>query len=118
MQLTSCGSFTAFVYTTDVRPELQYLQPRVIAGLEFCACLSYLLDYYDALPQYSLFLHATEDQWHNDVFSKPTNQPDTLRSLRMENINAAGYVSLRCKPHPGCPPDIEPTTPAAPDGHV
>ncbi|KAK4570389.1 hypothetical protein LTR86_002469 [Recurvomyces mirabilis] len=100
--------FTAFVYSTDVWSEPQYLLPRTLAGREASAYLSYILDYYDALPKYSIFIHAAEDQWHNDVYAKATNQPDTLRSLRTAAIDAHGYVNLRCKLHPGCPSDIAP----------
>ncbi|KAK5107112.1 hypothetical protein LTR62_001860 [Meristemomyces frigidus] len=118
--LLNDSNFTAFVYSTDVWPEQQYLQPRTLVGREASAYLSYILDYYDALPKYSIFIHAAEDQWHNDVYSKATNQPDTLHSLRTSAIDAHGYINLRCKLHPGCPADFEPFAPGGVElqGHV
>ena len=97
--------FASFVYSMDAWPESQYLQPRSLRGREAAGYLSYILDHYDALPQFSLFIHAGRYQWHNDLFlaNKPDDQLLTLQNLRLAAIDAKGYVNMRCKHHPGCP---------------
>ncbi|KAK5688039.1 hypothetical protein LTS10_000017 [Elasticomyces elasticus] len=99
---------TAFVYSTDVWPEAQYLLPRSRKGREAAAYLSYILDYYDALPRYTFFVHAAEDQWHNDIFSKYNNQPRTISNFRIAAIDARGFVNLRGRLSPSCPVAVHP----------
>ena len=106
--LTVLSGTTAFVYSTDVWPEKRYLRPRSRQGREVAAYLSFILDYYDALPKYALFVHAAEDQWHNDILSKYSNQPETIRSFRTAAVDASGFVNLRCRLSPSCPVAVHP----------
>jgi hypothetical protein len=106
--LILCSNTTAFVYTTDVWPEPHYLIPRSRKGREVAAYLSYVIDYYETLPKYSLFVHAAEDQWHNDILSKYGNQQNTIRNFRTAAIDAHGYVNLRCRLNPSCPVAVRP----------
>ncbi|KAF5854707.1 hypothetical protein ETB97_000950, partial [Aspergillus alliaceus] len=88
-------------YSMEPEPEDGLLVPATIQGHEAAAYLSYLVEYYDNLPKYSIFIHASEGQWHNDLFGPST--ADTLRNLRFEAVEAQGFVNLRCTSAPLCP---------------
>lgn len=76
-------------------------------GHEASAYLSYLVDYYDKLHPYTIFIHGKEEHWHNDVAGpKAMTQ---LPNLRFEVINANGFVNLRCLSIPGCPDSLHPS---------
>ena len=67
---------------------------------------SYIIDNYDSLPDFVLFLHSQRWQWHND-------DPDydgygVLSRLRFPYIREAGFVNLRCAWVLGCPAEIKP----------
>ncbi|KAI2627149.1 hypothetical protein GGS21DRAFT_255716 [Xylaria nigripes] len=75
-------------------------------GREAMVYLTYLIDRYDSLPQNILFVHASRFAWHND-------DPDydalpTLRRFRLDYLQHAGYVNLRCVWVIGCPAEIRP----------
>lgn len=59
------------------------------------------MDFYDYLPDYSIFIHAFPEQWHNDLFGPFT--VNTLRNIRLESVSAHGCVNLRCQHSLGCP---------------
>ncbi|KAJ5175429.1 uncharacterized protein N7482_001306, partial [Penicillium canariense] len=102
-----------FVYTTDRSPEPGLLVPPTRRGREAPAYLSYIVDFYHHLPDYSIFVHAFPEQWHNDLFGPYTQ--DTLRNIRLESIDAYGYVNLRCQHNPGCPSSVHPLSPTQAD---
>ncbi|KAJ5931016.1 hypothetical protein N7466_006509 [Penicillium verhagenii] len=104
---------TPFIYTTDKTPKPGLLVPYTSRGRESPAYLSYIVDFYDRLPDYSIFIHAYHEQWHNDLFGPLTD--DTLRNIRLESIDAHGYVNLRCKHNPGCPTGVYPLSPSKED---
>lgn len=89
----------------DPEPEERFLVPRTIKGHESGAYLTYLVDNYDNLPPYSIFIHANDEQWHNDPGPKTKT---ALRFLRYEAVDAKGYVNLRCTSIPGCPNTLIP----------
>lgn len=67
---------------------------------------SFIIDHYDDLPDYMLFLHPTRYQWHND-------DPDydglmVLRNFQVPYLEKEGYVNLRCAWQLGCPNEIKP----------
>ncbi|PYH76645.1 hypothetical protein BO82DRAFT_358969 [Aspergillus uvarum CBS 121591] len=99
-----------FVYTTDANPAPHLLTPRTIRGREATAYLSFIIDYYDRLPSYTFFVHSDHDQWHNDLFG-PNTGP-ILRNLRLEAVDARGYLNLRCEHEPGCPTSVQPWSPS------
>ncbi|OGE56511.1 hypothetical protein PENARI_c003G12444 [Penicillium arizonense] len=84
---------TAFIYSTDKRPELDLHLAHSRRGREVSAYLSYVIDYYDDLPPYSIFIHADEKQRHNDLFGPKTST--ILQNLRPEAVEAKGYLNLR-----------------------
>ncbi|PTU24500.1 hypothetical protein P175DRAFT_0429125, partial [Aspergillus ochraceoroseus IBT 24754] len=106
---------TPFIYTTDPDPDpdLRLLIPRTIRGREAAAYLSFIVDYYDKLPPYSIFIHSNVNQWHNDLFGPLTST--ALRNLRLDAVDAKGYVNLRCKHDPGCPTSVHPWSPSQVD---
>lgn len=83
---------TPFIYTMDQNPETELLVAHSSRGREASAYLSFVVDLYDELPEYSIFLHANSDQWHNDLFGPQTSS--VLHSLRREAVDAMGYLKL------------------------
>jgi hypothetical protein len=104
--------FRPFIYSVDSSVEPGCLAPRSRRGRETAPYLSYIIDNYDSLPEYSIFIHAKDEQWHNDIGSKTA---DTLRSLRFQHINGTGFVNLRCSLSPGCPLGVNPLDPTEQD---
>lgn len=83
--------------------------PQFSLGREVTAYLSYIVEYYHLLPAYSIFIHASEEQWHNDLFGLKTSS--ALQNLRLKAVDALGYVNLRCEHTPGCPTHLHPHSP-------
>lgn len=67
---------------------------------------SHIINRYDSLANVTVFAHASRFAWHND-------DPDydavrTLRHLKLDYVEATGYVNLRCALSLGCPAEIKP----------
>ncbi|KAI5304137.1 hypothetical protein KEM56_006809 [Ascosphaera pollenicola] len=77
-------------------------------GREGNVYLTYIIDNYDRLPQYMLFLHAERYQWHNDDPNYDGVPP--LNQLRLPYLKEQGYINLRCVHTLGCPVEIRPET--------
>ena len=107
------SNFTPFIYSNDLPPEVGLLMPRSRKGRETSTYLSYILDHYDKLPKFSVFIHSNHGQWHNDILGPST--ADILPALRFEAVHTQGYVNLRCLHEPGCPIDINPLEPTQHD---
>lgn len=88
-------------YSMDPEPEPGMWIPETTQGHEAGAYLSYIVEFYNDLPAYSIFIHSNEEQWHNDMFGPRT--ADYLRNLRFEAVDAQGFVNLRCTTAPLCP---------------
>ena len=108
-----CSGCALAPYTMDELPEPGYLIPATRQGREAAAYLSYIVDFYNELPAYSIFIHSNEIQWHNDVVGVSTSE--LLRSLRFEAVEARGFVNLRCTSAPLCPDAWHPLNPAPHD---
>ncbi|KAJ5820528.1 hypothetical protein N7474_006119 [Penicillium riverlandense] len=107
--LDFCERFkcTPYIYSLADVPEDGYLAPYTNMGHEASAYLSYLVDHYDSLHPYTIFIHGKEEHWHNDVAGPKTmNQ---IPNLRFEAIDAKGFVNLRCLSIPGCPNSLYPS---------
>ncbi|KAK0750724.1 hypothetical protein B0T18DRAFT_435361 [Schizothecium vesticola] len=75
-------------------------------GREAMVYLTHIIDRYDTLANVTVFAHASRFAWHND-------DPDydavrTLRRLKLDYVEATGYVNLRCALTLGCPAEIKP----------
>ncbi|KAF3402016.1 hypothetical protein F1880_009749 [Penicillium rolfsii] len=95
---------TPYIYSLDEHPDDEFLVPYSRKGHEGSAYLSYIIDNYDNLAPYTIFIHGREEQWHNDVAGP--NTPNVLANLRYEAVSINGYVNLRCTNRPGCPSTI------------
>lgn len=83
--------------------------PHTGEGREAAAYLSYIVDYYDSLPKYNIFIHGGPDQWHNDVMGPQTDL--VLSAIRYDAVDRLGYMNLRCTFDPGCPVGVHPHAP-------
>ncbi|KAJ5377947.1 uncharacterized protein N7496_005356 [Penicillium cataractarum] len=104
---------TSYIYSLDAQPDSEFLVPYSRKGHEASAYLSYIIDHYDNLAPYTIFIHGREEQWHNDVAGP--NTPNVLANLRYQAVSINGYVNLRCTNRPGCPSTIFQAHPVAID---
>ncbi|KAF2669758.1 hypothetical protein BT63DRAFT_268488 [Microthyrium microscopicum] len=63
--------------------------------------LTHIIDQYDTLAARLIFIHADRYQWHND--DPRYDGRTSLQNLRLEYVDAEGYVNLRCHWLQGCP---------------
>lgn len=110
IRLSEC---TPYIYNMDPLPKEGLETPYFYQGHEASAYLAYLVDHYNELHPYTIFIHGREDQWHNDIAGPKTHT--VLRNLRYEAVNANGYVNLRCAGTPGCPSTLHQKNPVAHD---
>ncbi|KAL1862878.1 hypothetical protein VTK73DRAFT_6588 [Phialemonium thermophilum] len=75
-------------------------------GREAMVFLTYLIDYYDRLPDVAVFMHAGRYQWHND--DPNYDAVPTLRRLNATYVRDVGYANLRCVWLIGCPAELHP----------
>lgn len=88
------------IYTVDDDPEK--LQIPKNKGHESMVYLTYMIDYYDSLPDISIFLHPHQFAWHNsDLHGQ--NSLTMLETLNLAHVARVGYMPLRCQHEPGCP---------------
>ncbi|KAF3175734.1 hypothetical protein TWF225_008844 [Orbilia oligospora] len=80
-------------------------------GREANVYLTYIIDNYDKLPDYMVFIHSLRYQWHNE--DPMYDGVPVLRKLRLSYVDKAGFVPLRCTWTLGCPSELKPTNPFA-----
>lgn len=102
--LISNGLETAF-YVTDNKSAP--LHTPANKGNEAMAYLTYMIDFYDSLPDVSIFLHAHPDAWHNN-FLLGMSSSQMVRHLNHDKVMRDGYMNLRCHWNPGCPTHLNP----------
>jgi len=66
-------------------------------GREAMAYLTYIIDHYDALPDYMIFTHGHERSWHQ---MEPLQMK--VRALNLTALDEENYISLRCGDQMGC----------------
>lgn len=76
-------------------------------GHEAMVYLSYLIDFYDELPDVSIFMHAHRFAWHNNEILDG-DAVEMIRRLSPERVTRLGYMNLRCHWEPGCPDWLHP----------
>ncbi|EIT76361.1 hypothetical protein BDV35DRAFT_377627 [Aspergillus flavus] len=85
---------TTYIYTTDENPEKGYIHPRTVKGHEAAAYLTYIVNHYDRLSPFTIFLRGKDEHWHNEAAGPKSS--NVLLNLRFEAVRAYGYVNLRC----------------------
>ncbi|KAJ5223276.1 hypothetical protein N7468_007818, partial [Penicillium chermesinum] len=75
-------------------------------GKESNVYLQYIVDNYDKLPQYMVFLHAHQFSYHVE-FEEQDNALSVKR-LQLDYVKKVGYANLRCDWGPGCPNEVQP----------
>ncbi|KAK2845238.1 hypothetical protein FQN49_005917 [Arthroderma sp. PD_2] len=101
-------NWVPFVYSVDNDPRYPLHTPKNV-GREAMVYLSFIIDYYDSLPEVVAFTHSTNRQWHNDI--KGLKTVNILTQLQVNSVKRKGYVNLRCKWEPGCPTSLNPLNP-------
>ncbi|CAI7607661.1 hypothetical protein PCG10_006452 [Penicillium crustosum] len=92
------------VYLVD-DPEAD-LQVEQNKGKESSAYLQYILDNYDKLPEYMVFLHAHRHSGHVEFWEQ--DNVLTVQRLQLDYLRQVGYLNLRCDWNPGCPDEVQP----------
>ncbi|KAH6648850.1 hypothetical protein BKA67DRAFT_538861 [Truncatella angustata] len=93
-------------YVSD-EPTAQY-HPPVPKGREALMYHTYLHDFYDALPDVSIFVHADEQPWHTDA-ELWDSMLFTLSNLDLAAVAERGYANLRVNWYQACPDWINTT---------
>jgi len=75
--------------------------------------LYFIVSQYDNLPDYTAFVHAAKEQWHNDLFGPETAR--VLKNLRLDSVDKHGYLNFRCTLVDGCPLSVLPNNPSPTD---
>lgn len=83
------------------------LHPPVNKGNEVMIYLTYVIDFYDNLPDVSVFVHAHQNAWHNEKLFGG-DSAETVRRLNLNRVIREGYMNLRCGLGPGCPDWMHP----------
>lgn len=95
------------VYVAD-DPEAP-LHPPKNKGHEVIVYLTYIIDFYDNLPDIVAFMHSHQFAWHVDeIFGGDTAV--MLQRLNPARVIREGYMNLRCIWAPGCPDWMHPGT--------
>lgn len=103
------GLLTTAIYTVNLKSgeHKGVLHPPKNKGHEVMVYLSYIIDFYDKLPDVSIFMHAHRYGWHNNELLD-TDAAQMIRHLSPERISREGYMNLRCHWDPGCPEWLHP----------
>lgn len=96
---------TRVIYVAD-DPSAQY-HPPINKGHEVMIYLTYILDFYDNLPDVNIFMHSHRYAWHNDDLLN-FDAGEMIKRLSTERVLREGYMNLRCHWMPGCPEWIHP----------
>lgn len=95
----------SYIYVVD--DPTAALRPPKNKGHEVSVYLSYIIDYYEHLPDVSIFMHAHRYAWHNNELLN-TDAAAMVRALSPERVTREGYMNLRCHWDPGCPAWLHP----------
>jgi hypothetical protein len=83
------------------------LHPPKNKGHEVMIYLTYILDFYDNLPDVSIFMHSHRYAWHNDDLLN-FDSAEMIKRLSSQRVQRQGYMNMRCHWMPGCPEWIHP----------
>ncbi|KAJ5083281.1 hypothetical protein N7456_012708 [Penicillium angulare] len=83
------------------------LHPPKNKGHEVMVYLTFVIDFYDDLPDVAVFMHSHQNAWHNDeIFGG--DAVEILRRLSLPRVIREGYMNTRCGFAPGCPDWMHP----------
>lgn len=99
------GPLSTAIYVVNDK-EAQYHPPEN-KGHEAIVYLTYIIDFYDDLPDVSLFMHGHGVAWHNNDLLNLSSAL-MVRHLNLEKVEREGYMNLRCHWSPGCPDWLHP----------
>ena len=85
------------------------LHPPRNKGHEVMVYLTYIIDYYDDLPDIVLFMHAHRWTHHNNEFLGH-DAVEMIRRLSNAHVARQGYMNMRCHWSPGCPEWLHPVS--------
>ncbi|OQO12796.1 hypothetical protein B0A48_02260 [Cryoendolithus antarcticus] len=103
--MLSSGLLTTAIYVAD--DPTAPLHPPRNKGHEAMIYLSYIIDHYDTLPDFSIFMHGHQFAWHNNEILD-TDAAQMIMHLSPERVMRLGYMDLRCHWEPGCPAWLHP----------
>ncbi|OXV11579.1 hypothetical protein Egran_00660 [Elaphomyces granulatus] len=83
------------------------LHPPKNKGNEVMVYLTYIIDYYEKLPDIVAFMHFHQDSWHNEEVLN-SDSVQMLNRLSPERVIREGYMNMRCIWAPGCPDWMHP----------
>ena len=92
------------IYVND-DPQAPLTIPRN-KGRESTTYLTYILDHYEDLPDYIVFIHSQRYQWHNE--DPMYDGVQVIKNLRLLHVEEEGFCSLRCTHAVGCPKNLHP----------
>lgn len=101
----SFHSYDLYPYNVDERNAPEYLSIPINKGHEAMVYLTYIINEYDRLPPYTVFVHGHKESWHQEG-----NIVHLVNALQIPALEKAGYVPLRCDWYPSCPAEINPLT--------
>lgn len=104
--------YTAFYVAND---ESAPLHNPANKGHEAMGYLSYIIDFYDALADISIFMHGHPEAWHNNYLLDMSSS-QMVRRLSRDKVLNDGYMNLRCHWSPGCPDHLHPQATEYDDG--
>jgi Protein of unknown function (DUF3431) len=76
--------------------------PSANKGNEAMIILTYLYEFYDSLPDISIFTHSSDSAWHNDEIFDKRIAP-ALDLLDLDEVIRRQFVNLKISGHNGCP---------------
>ncbi|CCG81516.1 Putative uncharacterized protein [Taphrina deformans PYCC 5710] len=83
-------------------PVLDSSSNYVNKGHEAMFYLRYIVDNFDALPKYMVFVHDHKRAWHNSD-STDRSIVHLLSDVQWSFVEQEGFVNLRCQRKPNCP---------------
>lgn len=94
-KLTDKG-FRVLIYDHGTNPNNPYNLPGNI-GHEAGAYIKYMMDYYDHLTPYTVFVHADERAWHHDgsLVDHIVSLVDSKKALKYESFNNLCMASVK-----------------------
>ncbi|KAF1351838.1 hypothetical protein BDV97DRAFT_133155 [Delphinella strobiligena] len=97
--------YELYPYNVDDRDAAPRLAIPQNKGHEAMVYLTYIINNYNSLPPYAVFVHGHKESWHQEG-----SIVHLVKALRVPALQKAGYVPLRCDWYPSCPAEINPIT--------